>query len=283
MNVTTISTHPHVHDAHGHNSKHHRDTSPVESSDAAGASTDESRGSGTFMRAVFSVFAGISSRGANSGAASGSGDATQQPADDAAQIQITARIKVEGNAISANDLMQALQSFASNPFSSLDSLFDGTSRQSQQSSNALPAATSSTGITPVAQAPAEQPAATTMPEEASPTQAPATSSRVEPAKSTNVRWIGGYLSLEARVRILAQRAATSGENAATAPASTDSSMPALQQQLGDLSKQVQGDQATGLPSLADFLHALADQIASAQRETFSFAISARGSFVSTSA
>jgi len=49
------------------------------------------------------------------------------------------------------------------------------------------------------------------------------------------------------------------------------------------SEQVQGDQATGLPSLADFLHALADQIASAQRETFSFAISARGSFVSTSA
>jgi len=38
-----------------------------------------------------------------------------------------------------------------------------------------------------------------------------------------------------------------------------------------------------LPSLADFLHALADEMRSAQRGSFSFSLSVRGSFVSTSA
>jgi hypothetical protein len=191
---------------------------------------------------------------------------------------------MEGGGTSANDLIQALQSFASSLFSSMHSLFDGANGQSpQQSSNSVPTTTSSSATTPVAQPPAAQPAAIAAPEEATPAQPPATNSGAEPGKPTNVRWIGGYLSLESRLRILAQHAEASGERAATAPASTDGAVPALQQQLGDLAKQLHGDQAAGVPSLADFLHALADQIASAKRETFSFAISVRGSFVSTSA
>jgi cell division septation protein DedD len=284
MNIQTISTHSHARHAHGHGSRHDRDTSAVESPDSPNASADESRGSGTFMRAVFSVFAGFASKGSNGVSGSTSDDATRQPADGGAEIQITARLKVEGSATSSNDLMQALQSFASSLFNSLHALFDGSSGQpQQQANNVVPATTSSAGTTGVVQPPAPQPAATTAPQDPSPAQAPAASSSVEPAKPANVQWIGGYLSLESRLRILAQRADTSGDSAATAPASTDSTMPALQQQMDGLTKQLQGDQSTGLPSLADFLHALADQIGSAQRENFSFAISARGSFVSTSA
>jgi hypothetical protein len=284
MNVQTISTQSHVRHAHGHGSKHDRDTSAVESGDAADASPDESRESGTFMRAVFSVFAGFASKDTNGASGSASGDATHPPANSTGQIQIAARLKVEGSATSSNDLMQALQSFASNLLSSLHALFDGGSDQPQQQSHtAVPATTSSAGSTPVAQPPAGQAIAVAAPEESSSAQTPSASSSVEPAKPANVRWIGGYLSLESRLRILAQRAETSKDSAATAPPTTDSAMPALQQQMDGLTTQLQGDQTTELPSLADFLHALADQIGSVQRESFPFAISARGSFVSTSA
>jgi len=284
--------------------------------------------SGTFMRAVFTTFASFTSGNTKSNGDAAPGDSAQNGAgfvrlkekmsldvhvqddgDIELALQVKAKVKAQGDAAASSDVVQAMHAFASHLFSALGSLFDGVAGKPAASTGDTPASTPASGATQSAQSTPATPAQSepttpvATPVTAAPTAtAPVTdkstaAAAAAPATNTNVQWIGSYLSVEARLRILAQHAAKTErsdkkeETSSVAPASTagpaatatDSTVPALQQQVSGLKQQLQAVQAGGLPSLSDFLHALADEMASAQRVSFSFSLALRGSLVSTSA
>ena len=286
---------------------------------------------GTFMRAVFTTFASFTSGNTKSDGDAAPADSEQNGAgfvrlkekmsldvhvqDDGGiecALQLKAKVKVQGDAAASSDVMQAMQAFASNLFSALRSLFDGVAGTPAASTGDTPASTPASGAAQSVQSIPATPAQSeqTTPVATAVTAAPAATAQVgdkptAPAAAApatnNVQWIGSYLSVDARLRILAQHAAkseksdkkdeTSSDDASAAEPSTsaspataaDGTMPALHQQFSDLKQQLQSVENGGVPSLSDFLHALADEMASAPRVSFSFSLALRGSFVSTSA
>jgi hypothetical protein len=284
------------------------------------------------MRAVFTTFASFASGSTKSNDDSGQGDSAQSVSslvrlkeklsldlhvkgdgDIDLALQAKTKVKVQGDAAASADVMQAMQAFGSNLFTALRSLFDGVAGKPSASTGDTQSPTPATGATQSVQSTQSAPSRSeqTTPVATSVTAARAATAPVAakstatdpatPATGNNVKWIGTYLSVEARLRIFAQHVEKTEESdqkdktltddgAATAPSTdgatataTDATVPALQRQFSDLKQQLQVVQSAGLPSLSDFLRALADEMASAQRASFSFSLSMRGSFVSTSA
>jgi hypothetical protein len=319
MTTQTISSQAPVYTAHRHHAVRRQDTSADRSNGnpqthQSAPGSDRAETSGSFMRAVFTTFASFSTRSAKSDSDSAATEATPQSGasstkqssgstvkfkeklkldvelrDGDVELALQVKAKVQGDAASLGDAMQAMQAFASSIFTALRSLFDGSSglpaAQSGGTAQPTTPATTSTDQASSA-ATTETTSAPAAPGQSTASGATA-STGTSAALNTNVKWIGSYLSVEARLRLLAQRVnnadnkdASSQGNAASA---ADGTVPALQQQFSDIKQQLQGGADSGLPSLADFLHALADEMRSAQSASFSLSLSLRGSFVSTSA
>jgi len=302
--------HHHVrrHDAVAAQSTGDRNNNPSTRESAPRA--DRTDAGGSFMRAVFTTLAAFSNRSTNPDADPAQGNTAQQAGasvvkfseklkldievqnkgDIALSLQVKAKAKVAGDGAASDDVMQAMQAFAANLFGALRNLFDGLNGQP----SAQPAPTSGTGTAPTSAPPTTQttePSSASAPAASTSTPAPtqpaagSTTAGADPAQTsgTNVRWIGSYLSMETRLRILAQHAEKADPKGDASSAAPGSALTTLQQQFGDIAQQLQGKQDTALPSLAGFLHALADKMGSTQPGAFSFAVSVRGSFVSTSA
>lgn len=273
--------------------------------------------SGTFTRAVFEVFASFSSRNATStndtaavDAAQPSGGsvvylkeklrldvAVQEDGDVEVALALKAKVRIEGDAGSSADLMQAIQAFAANLFTALRGLFDAasgkvppvqsgatqpgtTTAATQPSASPAPTTPQVVSSTPAATTPATATVDTTSPT----TEAPSTDAAAASAATANVRWIGSYLSVESRLRILAQHAEVlQKREERDADEKKDEALGPLREQFNAIAQQLRGGLNTSAPSLAEFLHALADTTESTQRVSFSLSLSVRGSFVSTSA
>lgn len=202
------------------------------------------------------------------------------------QVEMQLRARARGDGVSASDLMQAMQSFASSLFGALRDLFGGATSQGGTTPTApaqLSSATSSVAPTS-ATAPAPQPD-TTLPSTdgatagttatAATPEAPASIPTTVSTAPTKLG-IASYLSIETRARILAQHV----EQAGAAPTGS-TAVQALQQQFAQIMGTLQTGQSAPQPSLADFLRSLADDLA--QPQSASFSLSLRGSFVSTAA
>jgi hypothetical protein len=275
--------------------------------------TDPRASSGTFTRAVFEVFASFSSRNATStndtsavDAAQPSGGnvvylkeklkldvAVQEDGDVEIALALKARVRIDGDAGSSADVMQAIQAFATNLLAALRGLFGGADGKvtPAQTGTTQPGTTASTPQPSTLPAPAiAQVVSSTLPAPSPPpadsSSATETSNAVSaaPAAPANLRWIGSYLSVESRLRILAQHAEVlQKRDARAADEDKNEALGPLREQFDAIAQQLRAGQDTGPPSLADFLRALADTTEGTQRTSFAFSLSVRGSFVSTSA
>jgi hypothetical protein len=305
--MQTISSQPRASHAHWHHSLRRHERAEPSHSERDGSVASRERAphagrtdaQGTFARAVFATFASYSVERARPDAESVQTASTQQAGasvvrfreklkleldvqddgDVGMSLEVKAKVRVAGDATASDDVMQAMQAFAASLFSALRDLFDGLrgkpgAQAAPQAAAALPPVSPSV---PSAPAPAVTPA----PVEPQATDPAAVS--VEPASSPDrsARWIGSYLSMETRVRMLAQHV----EKAETddAAAATANPLAGLRQQFEDIAGQLRGEPSAGLPSLAEFLRGLALEMENGQRASFSLAVSLRGAFVSTSA
>jgi hypothetical protein len=276
--------------------------------------TDPRPSSGSFTRAVFEVFASFSTRNATAtsdttavGSAQPSGGsvvylkeklkldvAVQEDGDVEIALALRAKVKIEGDAGSSADAMQAIQAFATSLFTALRGLFDGagskvapaqtgTTQPGTATSTTQPSASSAPAVAQVASS--TPPAATQETvDSSSATETSSGDTSAAPVAPANVRWIGSYLSVESRLRILAQHAEVLQQrDERAADEEKDEALGPLREQFDAIAQQLRAGQDTGLPSLADFLRALADTTEDTQRTSFAFSLSVRGSFVSTSA
>lgn len=269
---------------------------------------------GTFARAVFEVFASFSSRNAASTNETTAVDSTQplggnvvylkeklkfdvevqEDGDVEIALALKTKVRIEGDAGSSADAMQAIQAFATNLFTALRGLFDaaggkvapvqsGTTQAETATAATQPSAPSAPAIPPVVAS--TPPAATPDPADIrAATESPGADTPAAPATPAKLRWIGSYLSVESRLRILAQHAEVlQKRDERAADEKKDEALGPLREQFDAIAQQLRAGRSANAPSLADFLHALADRTESTQRASFSFSLAVRASFVSTSA